>query len=328
MAGFDCKVRIKVKHVEEARDFLNFLKRVANLQSHPVKINFRYLKRGFFYLSIDGQSGAIDAFFQGIILNKGLFYYSQTLNKKSPLIKEVVLPICKGLLEERFVNPHSAFLRKHILGKISQNDFVPSDIKNYFGYKYEILFRKWDLKMIDDKEFVINLDALLTKFLLTKIQHKREEKSPKFNLLVDSVSKIYLLGVEVSRIFKKIHGMRTKSLHRLSNIKNRQKLIEYSITIYSYFQYLDDYIESQQWKTYLLKGVRYKRVRYGNENKLIKKRLPHLFDEYSDLENYAPPPFCGDCGVLKGEFHVEGCDVELCAKCGGQFISYDCGQPS
>jgi hypothetical protein len=33
---------------------------------------------------------------------------------------------------------------------------------------------------------------------------------------------------------------------------------------------------------------------------------------------------CGDCGVLKGEFHVPSCDVEECPACHGQLITCDC----
>ena len=66
--------------------------------------------------------------------------------------------------------------------------------------------------------------------------------------------------------------------------------------------------DAQDIDTISIMGAPYVRVRFGTE-----KHLPT-----------SAAKVCGDCGVLPGQFHVPGCDIEECPRCGEPRLSCDC----
>jgi hypothetical protein len=73
-------------------------------------------------------------------------------------------------------------------------------------------------------------------------------------------------------------------------------------------------IMGAQRRIYVSKGHhKYRRITYGAELWLL---------EVDPTLSGTP---CHDCGVVKGQYHVEGCDVEECPKCHGQFLAEGCG---
>ncbi len=63
-------------------------------------------------------------------------------------------------------------------------------------------------------------------------------------------------------------------------------------------------------------GVAYKRVPYGYQD--------FAFPGYDPAEDGPLPAHCHDCAVQPGQYHVRGCDVERCPRCGRQAIACGC----
>jgi hypothetical protein len=70
-----------------------------------------------------------------------------------------------------------------------------------------------------------------------------------------------------------------------------------------------EFVESQLITSLKIDGKEFKRIKFGDEQS--------QYDVYKQSH-------CGDCGVKEGYYHVLGCDLEICPKCGGQMISCSC----
>ena len=70
--------------------------------------------------------------------------------------------------------------------------------------------------------------------------------------------------------------------------------------------------QAQRQSEYVIGGVTYPRIRYGDEQYV------------GELEGPVPEP-CHDCAVRRGQYHVGPlCDMEECPRCRGQVIACDC----
>jgi len=328
LASHRLPVYFNPKYKAAALQFINFLSNVG--AKHGLKIRYRSRQDGSLLLIIDKrQGGHLDTLLQELILSRGLYYYTCSLDRKykEVMVNDVIVPIYESLLEGRFFNPYTKYLRQHILAQISPEEFVPVDLNNEFSREYEILYRKWGLGFVSDSAFIEDLDSLITRFLLNQVGHKAGEKSAPFGqTLSQAVSK----GIAIARLyrkqFEKVHRYRTIGLHRLERAVTREELASIATGLFLYFQYFDEFCDTQTLTQYRLNGENYHRIKYGDEKRLDRngelykdeKGIPY---DWSALSEKWP---CGDCAAIKGQYHVEICDQEECPRCGWQFLSCDC----
>ena len=91
MAGYDLEIQVEPRYHEEAKSFIGFLQKIG--KDRGVRLKFKTVRRAMLYITIDGTPGAkITALFQELVLNKGLYYYSQTIRSRRKVIQEVVNP--------------------------------------------------------------------------------------------------------------------------------------------------------------------------------------------------------------------------------------------
>jgi hypothetical protein len=94
---------------------------------------------------------------------------------------------------------------------------------------------------------------------------------------------------------------------------------EIAQNVYEVFEWLDDSWRAQYEKTVMLSGKKHRRIRYGKEP--IPRDAP---DEFKALWGDVITRPCHDCGVIQGEFQLDGCGMERCARRCGQYFCCDC----
>ena len=319
MSSYDQVIKVRSRYVAAAKAFFAFLDSVGRKYPRPTKIRYRYLKRGRFYVVVDGSPGGIDALFQELLLSRGLYYYACTLRgvEKRQLLRHAIIPIFQDLLDARFANPYGRFLHRQLSWAPIEQLQIPGNLAHPIAHEYEVLFARWGIGLLDDWDFTKDVDALLTKFLLTSIGHVSGSRSPRFATLLE-IASIKGIGMapETKESFDRFHRARTEALHRLDLGLSKEELTELGFAVFSYFQFFDEFDASQRRVTERLHGKRYRRIRYGSEKSWGLR-------ERNDDPHAALSP-CGDCFAAMGQFHCDGCDLEQCPRCLGQFLGCKC----
>ncbi len=319
MGDVEIAVKVPDSAHQHARAFLEFLQRAA--RKHSVLIRLSTLRPGAFNCVISGKdTQKFELFLQELMFNQGLYYYLCSIPNRREVARSVVVPIFREFLELSFAVIYPSLIRRHVLegaaGWILAGDFTEG-----LARQYERLFRQCKLKMISGYEFIRDVDDLLTEWMLWQLEYKKGQKSPKFNLLVgECVKKEILRGKEICQLFDRVHSLRTRGLHRSEKEIPDAEVSQLAIRVFFFFEYLEDYFRAQDEKTIKLSGKRYRRIRWGDE---IRRNwsMPKGY-EVTWAEVIKKP--CGDCGVILGELHLEGCDIEVCPSRGGQYLCCEC----
>jgi hypothetical protein len=304
----------------EAKAFLDFLRKAAG--DYSVSLSVSTPQAGEFRCSFPSSDGLnLDLFLQELTFDRGLYYYLRNVPKRRETAKAVVLPVMMELLESRFNFVNPSLLRKQILGGATHGELAAAEFSDEYGRQYERLFHQQRLKMISNYEFIRNLDDLLTSFMLRQLGYKKGAKTPKFNLLVDDCVRNQVLREEEIRgVFKRVHSLRTRGLHRLEREIPDTQVAPIAYDCYNFFEYVSDYVDAQGEKTVILRGKRYRRIRYGDGREYWGASAKEV-TEYKARARMHP---CHDCFVIKGELHLDGCDWEQCPRCHGQYLGCPC----
>lgn len=302
---------------QEAKDFLRFLRTAA--LKHSVSIGTESSDSGKFTLRVPGnECWNLDSFLQEIVLHRGLYYYLCGVPNRRDVAKHVVAPIFEDLRSSRFSVTYPVQMVRHLLDGTPH--WAGGELLEQSAHEFELLFQKLNLKEITGYEFIRDTDDLLTQWMLGKLKHPRGVQSPPFkNLIGQCAAGNILRTKEVRKLFDEVHALRTRGLHRLEREIPESQIAKIAQDIYSTFEWIDDHAQAQKEKTVRLSGKTYRRIRYGKET--IWEGASK--EDAARWKTQADRP-CHDCGVIKGELHLDGCDWERCPRCKGQNLGCPC----
>lgn len=169
----------------------------------------------------------------------------------------------------------------------------------------------------EDKQFLLNCSKLRNEFIHNKVNIKSEVIKSKY-------SKLYCL-------YKKVHDETLEE--KITFPSGKYKASEYEIieydknwTVFRGREIRKDELNDIKNEIERNKLFKFYIKRNGDKTERIKYGDEILYEEYrrrykTDSIEYE---ICDDCNALIGEYHLDGCDLEICPFCFGQIITCGC----
>lgn len=221
-------------------------------------------------------------------------------------------------------------LLKEVLNKINsaliyENIDVPNLEKQKTIQYSKSLERIYNLKnkffTMEEKEFLDNCGKLRNDFIHYKPNYESFDLKMKYCKLYSLYKKIYK---KTSRANLSYESEKHKNLDFVI-MKKSQNLVLYRGLEYTKKQlewYKRELEEGQTYTKIFNKKEKkyYDRILYGEENKLYYQLGKTDYLEINNVEY----TYCADCAAKRGEYHLLGCDWEVCPKCGEAIIGCNC----
>ncbi|MBR1403067.1 MAG: hypothetical protein IJ558_02705 [Treponema sp.] len=190
--------------------------------------------------------------------------------------------------------------------------FIYDDIdkcKNTVTFEQAIdRIKKFANVEIDDKEEVNLIRAYKLRNEITHFEYgfNNMHFSKRYKELFEFITYFHNkhVGDELhNHIYQELYEIEAEVISEF-----KEKNIEYQGSLMC-VQNPVDIITAQKKNGIIYKGTVYERIPFGRETKT----------NWASITKY-----CGDCCVLIGQYHTEGCDIEECPICHKQFLTCDC----